>query len=142
VERVDGQPRFHPKFLDFASYYGFLLRACHPYRPEIKGKNESSIRFVKSSFWPPADFSTLPELNRQAVSWCGEANCRVHATTRETPLERWAREGLSPLGTLPDYDTSYVSHGKSVTVREEVNSGTMRIFHQQELIAEHRLATG
>ena len=22
VERADGQPRFHPKFLDFASYYG------------------------------------------------------------------------------------------------------------------------
>jgi len=34
----------------------------------------------------------------------------VHATTREVPLERFAREGLTPLGSHPDYDTSYVSH--------------------------------
>ena len=164
VERVDGQPRFHPKFLDFASYYGFVPRVCHPYRPETKGKIESSIRFIKSSFWPPADFSTLMELNGQALDWCGEANGRVHATTREIPQDRWHREGLSSLASQPDYDTSYVSHrqvakdcllsyggnrysvpyayaGKSVLIREGLDSGSLRIFHQQQLIAEHRLST-
>jgi transposase len=165
VERIDGQPRFHLKMLDFASYYGFVPRVCHPYRPETKGKIESTIRYIKSSFWPGIDFTSLADLNRQAFLWCEEANRRQHGTTREVPLERLAREGLTPLNGQPDYDTSYYSPrqvakdcllsyhgnrysvpytyaGKSVVVREGLDSGTIRIFHQQDLIAEHRLASG
>jgi transposase len=52
VDRIDGQPCFHPKMLDFASYYGFVPRVCRPYRPETKGKIESTIRFIKGNFWP------------------------------------------------------------------------------------------
>src|ERR1700736_214470 len=32
LDRVDGQPRFHAKLLDFASYYGVGPRVCHPCR--------------------------------------------------------------------------------------------------------------
>jgi len=165
LDRLDGQPRFHPRMLDFASYYGFVPRVCHPYRPQTKGKIESTIRFIKSSFWPGLEFGTLAELNRQALVWCGEANRRVHGTTREVPLERLMREGLTPLNGHPDYDTSYVSHrqvakdclvsycgnrysaphlyaGNSVVVREPLDTGTIRIFYRQDLIAEHKTATG
>jgi transposase len=163
LDRVDGQPRFHPKLLDFANYYGFVPRVCHPYRPQTKGKIESTIRYIKSSFWPGIQFDSLPELNRQALVWCGEANHRVHATTREIPLVRFPHEALTLLNGQPAYDTSYVSHrqvakdclvayrgnrysvphahaGRSVVVREPLGAGTIRIFHQQDLIAEHRLS--
>jgi transposase len=165
VDRIDGQPRFHLRMLDFASYYGFVPQACHPYRPETKGKIESTIRYIKSSFWPGIRFDSLSDLNRQALEWCDEANRRVHGTTREIPMERWSREELTPLGGHPDYDTSYVSHrlvakdctfsyrgnrysvpyayaGKSVLVREGLDTGSIRIFHQNEQVAEHRLASG
>lgn len=165
VERIDGQPGFHARMLDFATYDGFVPRVCHPYRPQTKGKIESTIRYIKSSFWPGLEFGTLKELNRQALLWCGEANRRIHATTREVPLERLAREGLAPLNGQPDYDTSYVSHrqaaknclmsyrgnrysvphhyaGKSLVARQLLDSDTVSIFHQQDLIAEHRIATG
>jgi transposase len=165
VDRIDGQPRFHPKMLDFASYYGFVPRTCHPYRPQTKGKIESTIRYIKSSFWPGLSFDSLAELNRQALAWCEEANRRVHGTTREVPVERLPREGLTPLNGQPHYDTSYVSYrqvardclvsyrgnrysvphahaGKSVLVREPLGSGSIRIFHQQDLIAEHTLSRG
>ncbi|MGB6132544.1 MAG: IS21 family transposase [Acidobacteriaceae bacterium] len=165
LDRVDGQPRFHPRMLDFASYYGFVPRVCHPYRPQTKGKIESTIRFIKSSFWPGLTFDSLAELNRQALAWCGEVNRRVHGTTREAPVQRLAREGLTPLNGQPHYDTSYVSHrqvardcmvsyrgnrysaphlyaGKTVLVREPLDGGLLRIFHQQDLIAEHALAKG
>jgi transposase len=165
VDRIEGQPRFHLKMLDFASYYGFVPRVCHPYRPETKGKIESTIRYIKSSFWPGIRFDSLQDLNRQALTWCEEANRRVHGTTREIPQERWAREGLMSLDGHPDYDTSYVSHrqvskdctfsyrgnrysvphtyvGKSVMVREGLDSGAIRIFHQQQIVAEHLLARG
>lgn len=165
VDRIDGQPRFHPKFLDFASYYGFVPRVCHPYRPETKGKIESGIRFVKSSFWPGIAFSSLADLNCQSWTWCAEANQREHATTRAVPIERWPQEHLLPVVGRPDYDTSYRSHrlvtkdclvsyqgnrysvpyafaGKTVTVCQTLDSGLLRIFHQQDRIAEHQLAAG
>jgi hypothetical protein len=81
VERVDGEPRFHLKMRDFASYYGFVPRVCHPYRPETKGKIESTIRYVKSSFWPGIDFDSLAGLNQQAFLWYEEANRRMDRAT-------------------------------------------------------------
>lgn len=165
VDRVDGKPRFHTKMLDFASYYGFVPRVCQPYRPETKGKIESTIRFIRSSFWPGIRFDSLADLNCQAMLWCEDANRRVHGTTHEIPHQRWAREGLSPIEGHPHYDTSYVSHrqvskdcllsycgnrysvphdyaGCSVTVRQALDSGTIRIFHQQDKVAEHILGAG
>jgi transposase len=165
LERVEGQPQWNPRFLDFAAYYGFVPRVCHPYRPQTKGKIESTIRYLRTSFWPGVHFESLADLNRQAFQWSEEANRRVHSTTREVPIERWAQEHLLPIAGRPDYDTSYVSHrqvtkdcllsyrgnrysvphayaGKTVTVREGLDSGAFRIFHQQDRIAEHRLASG
>jgi transposase len=165
VDRVDGQPRFRAKMLDFAGYYGFVPRVCRPYRPETKGKIESTIRFIKGNFWPGIEFGSLAELNRQALDWSNEVNRRVHTTTREIPQVRLAQEGLTPLNGQPAYDTSYVSHrqvakdclfsyrgnrysvphvhaGKSVLVREPLDAGTIRVFDKQNLIAEHKTATG
>lgn len=165
IDRIDGMPQFHPKMLDFASYYGFVPRVCHPYRPQTKGKVESTIRYIQSSFWPGLKFETLADLNRQALVWCQEANGRVHGTTREVPQERLAAEGLLSITGQPDYDTSYVSHrqvtkdclvsyrgnrysvphtyaGKNVVVRESLEGRWIRILHRQELITEHEMATG
>jgi len=164
-ERVEGQPQWNPRFLDFAAYYGFVPRVCHPYRPETKGKVESTIRYLRTSFWPAVSFTSLVELNQQAFQWCEEVNRRVHATTRAVPLERWGQEPLLSIAGRADYDTSYVSHrqvtkdclisyrgnhysvphvyaGKTVTVREGLDSGGIRIFHQQDRIAEHALGQG
>lgn len=165
VERIEGQPQWNPRFLDFAAYYGFVPRVCHPYRPETKGKIESTVRYVRSSFWPGIQFESLADLNRQALDWCEEVNGRAHATTRAVPKQRWPQEHLLAIEGRPDYDTSYVSHrqamkdclisykgnrysvpyvyaGKTVTVREMLDGGILRIFHQQERIAEHPLAVG
>ncbi len=165
VDRIDGQPCFHPKMLDFASYYGFVPRVCRPHRPETKGKIEATIRFIKGNFWPGIHFDSLQELNRQALVWCGEVNRRVHATTREIPQTRFPHEGLTPLNGQPAYDTGYVSHrqvakdclfsyrgnrysaphpcaGKGVLVREPLDGNRIKVFHQQDLVAEHELATG
>jgi transposase len=35
---ADGKVHWHPRYLDFASYYGFTPRACRPYRAQTKGK--------------------------------------------------------------------------------------------------------
>jgi len=85
VDRIDGQPCFHAKMLDFASYYGFIPQACRPYRPETEGKIESTNRFIKGNFWPGIEFGSLAELNGQALDWCGEsmaASMRPRARSR------------------------------------------------------------
>ncbi|MGH9556197.1 MAG: Mu transposase domain-containing protein [Terriglobales bacterium] len=165
VEQVDGELHWNTRFLDFASYYGFVPRVCRPYRPETKGKIESTIRFVKQNFWPGIQFVPLPELNTQAREWMERVNRQVHATTREVPYERLAKENLLSIAGHPDYDTSYVEErrvakdcplsyrgnrysvpwrhvGKTVLVKEPVEGGRIRIYDRAEGIAEHVLAEG
>lgn len=36
VDRINGQKHFRPRMLDFASYYGFVPRVCHPYRQAVE----------------------------------------------------------------------------------------------------------
>ena len=40
------------------------------------------------------------------------------------------------------YSVPHEYAGRSVLVREPLDSGTIRVFDRQQLIAEHRLATG
>jgi transposase len=165
LDRLDGQVRFHPRFLDFASYYGVLPQVCHPYRPQTKGKIESALGYVKKNFWPGIDFHSLADLNQQARLWLEAANGRKHGTTGEIPRERFLQERLLAIDRQPDYDTSYVTYrevakdcllsyrgnrysvphryaGKRVVVRQAVDGELLRVYHQQELIAAHPLASG
>jgi transposase len=109
-----GDIRWQPRYLDFAHYYGFTPRACQPYRAQTKGKVESGIRYVRSSFWPGLHFSDLADLNRQALAWLDTiANQRQHGTTGEVPFVRLPLEQLPPILGLPDYDTSWLTTRKS-----------------------------
>ena len=161
-DRVEGQVKWNARFLDFASYYGFVPRACAPRRPETKGKIESTIKFVKGNFWPGIAFSSMEDLNAQALLWMEEVNGRAHATTRERPVDRWTKEQLRSIDGQPDYDASYMSWrrvskdclvsyrgsrysvphafvGTTVTVKEPVHGGEIAVWHQHTFLARHRL---
>jgi len=105
--RSDGTIHFHPRYLDFADYYGFAPHACRPYRAQTKGKVERGVEYVRGNFWVGLHFRDLDDLNCQARSWLDTvANTRVHGTTGVVPFSRLAEEGLVPLLAKPDYDTS------------------------------------
>jgi len=165
LEETGGELHFHKKFLEFAAYYGFVPRVCRPYRPETKGKIESTVRFVKQNFWPGIAFDSVPDLNQQARVWMEKVNRQPHATTREVPYERLPQERLLLLDDQPDYDTSYMEDrrvakdcllsyrgnrysvpfryaGKTVLVREPVHGTSIQIYSDVKIIAEHRLAEG
>ena len=164
LDAKGGELHFNRKFLEFAAYYGFVPRVCRPYRPETKGKIESTVRFVKQNFWPGIGFDSLADLNQQAHAWMEKVNHQPHATTREIPYERLPHERLL-LNEQPDYDTSYMEDrrvakdcllsyrgnrysvpfrfaGKTVLVREPVSRGRIEIYSDIQVIAEHRLAGG
>lgn len=107
---TDGTIHWHPRYLDFASYYGFTPRACRPYRAQTKGKVENGIKYVRGNFWVGLHYRDLADLNQQARRWCDQvANQRRHGTTREIPADRLPLEGLSSIATKPAYDTSLMT---------------------------------
>jgi hypothetical protein len=42
-------------------------------------------------------YSSLDDLNGQALAWCNKVNAKTHATTNQIPFERLKKENLSPI---------------------------------------------
>lgn len=105
-----GQPQFNERFLDLAAWYGFIPRACRPYRARTKGKDERMVGYVKHNFFVRYRFfESWAHLNQLAEGWLAEeADRRVHGTVKEVVIERFEREkpALHPL-PRKRYDTSY-----------------------------------
>ena len=156
---------FHPGFLDLAGHYGFVPKACRPYRARTKGKDERMVRYVKENFFQRyRTFEDLAHLNALLEGWLREeADMRVHGTVKEIVRERYLREApvLLPLPAVR-FDTSYRENrqvswdgyveirgnrysvpaslcGLTVAVRIALD-GQVRIFDREDRIAAtHRL---
>ena len=91
---------FNEALLDFAGRFAFRPRLCRPARPQTKGKVERMIGYVKDAGLVGRTFRDLPDMNAQLMAWLeNEANVREHATTGERPVDRLAREGLTPFAS-------------------------------------------
>lgn len=89
----DVEPIYNPRFLAFATHYGFVPRACRPYRPQTKGKVERPFAYVESSLLGGRTFRTLEHLNEVTAWWLAEvADVRIHQTTKKTARELHALE--------------------------------------------------
>jgi transposase len=87
------EPIYNPRFLAFATHYGFVPRACRPYRPQTKGKVERPFAYVESSLLGGRSFRSLEHLNEVTAWWLAEvADVRIHQTTKKTPRELHALE--------------------------------------------------
>jgi transposase len=106
---ADG-PLYNPKFLAFATHYGFRPRACRVRRPQTKGKVERQFHFAEVSLLNGRTFDTLEHLNEVTAQWLADvADVRILRDLKESPRERHAREQphLLPLPTC-DFDTALV----------------------------------
>ena len=95
---------FNRTLLEFARHYGYLPKACRPYRAKTKGKVERPFRYIREDFFLGRSFRNLEDLNRQFRQWLDQvANVRVHATTRRVVAEHFAEERpkLQPLPAGP-----------------------------------------
>jgi transposase len=160
--RSDGKVLWHRVFEDFARYYGFTPRACQPYRARTKGKVESGVKYVKRNALAGKRFASWEHLNEWLLEWATTvSDLRVHGTTHERPIDRFAREQLTPIGERPLYHYERVKVrkvpsdglvsiagarysvpvryvGETVTVHE--TTAHHEIFHATELIARHEKA--
>jgi transposase len=111
VLRHDADGAFYnPKFLAFATHYGFRPQACRVRRPQTKGKVERQFHFVETSLFNGRTFETLEHLNEVTAQWLQSvADMRTLRDFKESPLQRHAAEQPHLL-TLPtcDFDTAQV----------------------------------
>jgi len=153
--------RMNPKFDDFCRYYGYTARLCRPYRAKTKGKVESGVKYVKRSFLPGQEFTSLEAANERVWHWvCNVADQRVHGTVYEKPAERFQRETLQPIASKPPYILqachlrkvaadcliSYQASRYSVPWRhvhhtvdiQDRSDGHLYIYHKGALLARHQ----
>ena len=84
---------YNAKLLALASHYGFLPKACRPYRAKTKGKVERPFRYIREDFFLGRSFRNLDDLNAQFAQWRDQiANRRLHGTTGRIVAEHFAEE--------------------------------------------------
>jgi transposase len=106
---ADG-PFYNPRFLAFATHYGFKPLACRVRRPQTKGKVERKFFYVETSLLNGRTFETLAHLNEVTAWWLEHvADVRRLRDWHETARERQERERpeLLPLPAC-DFDTALV----------------------------------
>jgi transposase len=95
-------PQVQRAYADCAEGYGFVITPCPVADPKKKGRVESAVKYVKNNFVPLRTFRSLADANAQLMQWVMEvAGQRVHGTTYEAPLERFADTEQALLKPLP-----------------------------------------
>lgn len=100
----------------FASHYGTVLECLPPKTPQLKGKVERQVPFIRRLFESHGEWVSLEESGDFLSRKLELANAGKHGTTGEAPAERFMgkeQEALKPLPITP-YQ------------REEYHSGTVR----------------
>lgn len=94
VSGFDGhEPIYNPRFLAFATHYGFKPWACRPRRARTKGKIERPFSYVEQSLLNGRTFQSLAHLNDVTRWWLENvSDVHVHRTTNQRPLDRHAEE--------------------------------------------------
>jgi transposase len=102
----DDVPIYNPRFLAFATHYGFRPVACRPRRPQTKGKVERRFSYVESSLLNGRTFETLNHLNETTAWWLAQvADVHPLRELQKTPLELHAEERSSLIALPPQaYD--------------------------------------
>src|SRR6266536_1314280 len=148
-------------FKAFVEYWSFEPRVCQPYRAQTKGKVESGVKYFKGNFLPGRTFVDDVDLHEQLTEWSVTiADVRIHGTTHERPIERFAQEHahLVPTARQPSfrlearlarivaedylvnvdtnrYSVPFTLIGQTVEVLRR--AGQLVIFHRGARVAEH-----
>jgi transposase len=141
---------YNQKLLAMANHYGYLPKACRPYRAKTKGKVERPFRYVRDDFFLARTFRNLDDLNQQFRQWLDEvANVRLHATTHRIVAEHFAEEKPQLKSLPPSAFNAVLSLERRITRDGMVSVGgnlysvpdsaRRRVVEVQALAAEIRI---
>jgi len=163
-EDGDGHIIYNRSLIALGRHYGFLPRACRPYRAKTKGKVERPFSYIRQDFFLGRTFRNLDDLNAQLDDWLATvANVRLHGTTQRIVSDAFAAEQpeLQNLPTFP-FDALLklerrVSHDGLVSIGGNYYSvpdrtrrvvevhqlpDQIRILDQGRLVATHPILEG
>jgi len=113
------EPDVQRAYAECAEGYGFKIDPCPPRDPQKKGIVEAGVKYIKGSFLPLREFRDLDDANRQLHAWVmNEAGNRIHGTTREAPLRRFAEVEKGLLSALPSVPPELASWAKVLVHRD------------------------
>lgn len=164
-ERVGTAIRFNENLMHIALKYGFTPKACWVNDAESKGKVESNVKYVKRGFFYARDFTSVANLNNQAMEWLETvANAKTHGTTGCIPAEQLKKEQeyLKPLPPIKEAlpvtekrkatKTALISinankysvpaHFARKTVSYLRYEDRIEILDDKSVVAKHQLARG
>ena len=159
------EPLLNPVYERFASHYGLIIECLPPRSPELKGKVERMMPFVRRLYQAHKDkWEDISESESYLNKKISIANERIHGTTRKRPIDLLLEEESPRLKALPgiNYEVEEFHEGKvrrdshcrfrhkyySVSeeyIGEEVavigNSKLISIYHKGKLIEVHKRIT-
>ena len=93
---------FNERLLAFARHWGFTPKACAPFRPQTKGKDESANRFLNRLLAYGGEFTGWGGLAEAVARVEAQANSEPNRTTGLPPDALFMREkeSLRPIGNL------------------------------------------
>jgi transposase len=154
------EPTVQRAYGELALGYGFMIDPCPVADPKKKGRVEAGVKYVKGNFMPLREFHSLSHANEQLRAWVmGEAGNRIHGSTRERPLCRfaterpllqalpviaptcatWAKGQLHPSAHV-QHDYCYYSAPFRLigqTLWLEITPDVVRLYHEHDLVAMH-----
>jgi len=110
--RECGRDLYNPRFLAFATHYGFRPRALPPRSPKLKPRVEKGFQRVEGHLLAGREFQDLAHLREFSRWWLVKhSDERTHDGTGERPIDRFERE-REELLPLPAhrYDTAEVGY--------------------------------
>jgi len=158
---VTREVQFNERLLAFAKHWQFVPRACAPYRARTKGKDERGVGYVKHNALAGREFASFAALEAHLECWVREiADVRVHGTTGEAPIARFAGEAatLKSIAGKPPFMTSRLLQRRvqadccvevernaysvpwrliGEPVHVELSGGWVKVFHAGRQVAEH-----
>jgi len=161
LERRGDAIRFHPTMLELAAHYRLEVRPVAVGRGNEKGRVERQIRFVRDSFFAGRSWSSLEDLNAQALAWAlGRAMERpwpedTTRSVRDAFEEERPRLLALPGDMFPTEERVEVKVGKTPYARFDLNDYSVphtrvrrtlvvlasehrvRILDGAEVVAEH-----
>jgi len=95
-------PELNRTYREMARHYGFKIDPTPPRSPQLKGRVESGVGYVKKNFFGPREIETIADGNAQLGRWLENvANVRIHGTTRQPPVTLFEQEEVDALLPLP-----------------------------------------
>lgn len=155
-------PKLNRTYAELAVHYRTLIDPARVRKPKDKPRVERQMQFVRDSFWRGREFSTLAQMQAEALRWCSDVAGLRHSRALDggQPLrvfEAVERDALMELPAAPfvlsvwstgkvGLDT-HMKIGKALysvpwrligqTLHARTSGDIVQIFRDQHVVATH-----